>query len=62
MVASLPFINTGQDHIGWMEPDLWAGIESTWREPAELTIPVDIETVYTLQFLQEIYRLENAAH
>lgn len=55
MTASLPLINTGEDHIGWMKPEVWAGMGKTLREQAVLTRPVDVAQVYTLQFLQEIY-------
>jgi NitT/TauT family transport system substrate-binding protein len=55
MVASLPLINTGEDHIGWMKPEIWAGMEQTLREQGVLTMPLDVTQVYTLQFLEEIY-------
>lgn len=55
MLASLPLINTGEDHIGWMKPAVWAGMEATLREQKVLTQSVDITQVYTLQFLQQIY-------
>jgi len=55
MIASLPLINTGEDHIGWMKPEVWAGMEQTLRDQGALTKPVQITEVYTLQFLQEIY-------
>jgi len=56
MTASLPLINTGEDHIGWMKPEIWAGMEKTLREQGALTKPLDVTQVYTLQFLQEIYK------
>ena len=55
MLASLPLINTGEDHIGWMKPQIWTGMAETLRQQTVLTTPVDIEEVYTMQFLQEIY-------
>ena len=55
MVASLPLINTGEDQIGWMRPEVWAGMAKTLREQGVLTKPVDPADVYTLRFLQEIY-------
>jgi NitT/TauT family transport system substrate-binding protein len=55
MLASLPLVNTGEDHIGWMKPDIWAGMEATLREQGILTKRVDVQQVYTLQFLKEIY-------
>lgn len=51
----LPLVNTGEDYIGWMKPEIWAGMEKTLREQGVLTQPLDVTQVYTLQFLQEIY-------
>ena len=55
MIASIPFINTGEDHIGWMKPEIWAGMEKTLSEQGLLTAPMDITQAYTIQFLQGIY-------
>jgi len=55
MTASLPLINTGEDFIGWMKPEIWADMEKTLREQGVLTAPLDVTQVYTMQFLDEIY-------
>lgn len=55
MIASIPLINTGEDFIGWMRPEVWAGMEKTLREQGVLTNTLEVEQVYTLQFLEEIY-------
>lgn len=55
MTASIPLINTGEDYIGWMRPEVWAGTEKILREQGVLTKPVDVTKVYTMQFLKEIY-------
>ncbi len=55
MTASLPLVNTGEDFIGWMRPGVWAGMEKTLREQGVLTNTLEVEQVYTLQFLEEIY-------
>jgi NitT/TauT family transport system substrate-binding protein len=55
MAISLPLINTGEDHIGWMKAEMWAGMEKTLREQKVLTSPLDISQLYTPQFLEEIY-------
>lgn len=55
MTASIPLVNTGEDFIGWMKPEVWAGMEKTLREQNVLTLPLHVEDVYTLQFLEEIY-------
>jgi len=55
MITSIPLVNTGEDHIGWMKPEVWAGMAETLREQDVLTAPLDITQVYTMQFLAEIY-------
>lgn len=55
MNASLPLVNTGEDHIGWMKPEIWAGMEKTLSEQGVLTASVDVTQGYTMQFLQGIY-------
>jgi NitT/TauT family transport system substrate-binding protein len=55
MTAALPLINTGEDYIGWMKPEVWAGMEETLREQGLLASPLEVESAYTLEFLQEIY-------
>jgi NitT/TauT family transport system substrate-binding protein len=56
MTASIPFINTGENYIGWMKPEVWIAMEQTLREQGVLADTLDIEQVYTRQFLEEIYR------
>jgi len=55
MTASIPFINTGEDFIGWMKPEIWTGMELTLREQGLLAAPLDVTQAYTLRFLLEIY-------
>jgi ABC-type nitrate/sulfonate/bicarbonate transport system substrate-binding protein len=56
LAASLPLINTGQDRIGWMRPEVWAGMEQTLREQGVLTTPLDVIQVYTLRPVQDLDR------
>jgi NitT/TauT family transport system substrate-binding protein len=56
MIASLPLVNTGEDYIGWMKPEVWAVMEQTLREQGVLSQALDVEQVYTTQFLEEIYK------
>lgn len=56
MIASIPIVNTGEDHVGWMKAEMWAGIEKTLREQGVLTQPVDVKQVYIMRFLEEIYK------
>lgn len=55
MLAGIPLVNTGEDFIGWMEPEVWIGMESILREEGVLTAPLDVADVYTMDFLQEIF-------
>jgi NitT/TauT family transport system substrate-binding protein len=55
MTASLPLVNTGEDYLGWMKPEVWAGMEQTLREQGVLTQALDMTQVYRMQFLEEIY-------
>jgi hypothetical protein len=35
---------------------VWAGMEKTLRKQGIITAPLDVTQVYTLQFLEEIYK------
>lgn len=55
ILASMPLINTGEDHIGWMQREVWAGMYATLREQGFLEADVDVDAVYTNGFLETIY-------
>ena len=55
MIASIPLVNTGEDFIGWMKPEVWADMERTLREQGLLTGSLNLNEVYTKEFLMEIY-------
>ena len=55
MEASLPLVHTGEDHIGWMKPEVWAGMEHTLRQQGILDGAVELDKVYTMEFLHQIY-------
>jgi NitT/TauT family transport system substrate-binding protein len=55
MTASIPLVNTGEDYIGWMKAEIWAGMEQTMREQGGVTLPLDVTQVYTMQFLNKVY-------
>jgi NitT/TauT family transport system substrate-binding protein len=55
MTASIPLVNTGEDHIGWMKPEIWTGMEQVLRKQGIITAPTDVTRVYTMQFLEESY-------
>ena len=55
MEASLPLIHTGEDQIGWMREEVWQGMHDILLEQGILAGPVDVDKVYTMEFLQKIY-------
>ncbi len=55
MTTSIPFVNTGEDFIGWMRPEIWEAMEQTLREQDVLKNALNVDQIYTLQFLEEIY-------
>jgi NitT/TauT family transport system substrate-binding protein len=55
MTASIPLINTGEDHVGWMKPETWKAMAQTLRTQGDLKKPLRVEDVYTMQFLEEMY-------
>jgi NitT/TauT family transport system substrate-binding protein len=56
MIASIPLVNTGEDFIGWMKPEIWAGMEQVLSEQGVIAAPLDVTQAYTMKFLQEIYK------
>jgi NitT/TauT family transport system substrate-binding protein len=56
MTASLPLVNTGEAHIGWMKAGVWEEMEHTLREQGLLLKSVDVTQVYTLKFLEDYYK------
>jgi NitT/TauT family transport system substrate-binding protein len=55
MEASVPFVHTGEDHIGWMREEVWQRSYDILLEQGLLAGPVDVDEVYTIEFLQQIY-------
>ncbi len=55
MIASIPLINTGEDHIGWMKRETWDAMVQTLRKQGDLKQSLRVEDVYTMQFLEEMY-------
>ena len=55
MDATAPLVNTGEDHYGWMKAEIWENTEATLRKYSVLTKPVNINDVFTMEFLNDIY-------
>jgi NitT/TauT family transport system substrate-binding protein len=58
MEASVPLVHTGEDQIGWMRAEVWQGTHDILLEQGLLDGPVELDKVYTMEFLQKIYRGE----
>jgi len=55
MKVSLPLIHTGEDQIGWMRTATWQGTLDILVDQGLLTGAVDVDDVYTMEFLYEVY-------
>lgn len=55
MAASVPLVNTGEDYIGWMKPEIWKGMDQTLQDQGALAAPLDLTQVTNMEFLKEIY-------
>jgi NitT/TauT family transport system substrate-binding protein len=55
MEASVPLVHTGEDHIGWMRAEVWEGMHEMLLEQGLLAGPVDVDEVYTMEFLHKVY-------
>lgn len=58
MEAMLPLVHTGEDVIGWMKPEIWREMADLLSTQGLLAAPVDTGQVYTLRFLEDIYKGE----
>jgi len=55
METQMPLIHTGQDQIGWMRAEVWQGMHDILLEHGLLDEPLDLDEVYTMEFLQKVY-------
>lgn len=53
--ASLGLIYTGYDEIGWMRKEVWQGMAEILSDQGLLDAPVNVDEVFTQQFIEEIY-------
>jgi NitT/TauT family transport system substrate-binding protein len=53
--SSLPLIDTGEDKIGSMQPEIWQQMHDMLLEQGLLSQPLDITTVYTNEFVEKTY-------
>jgi NitT/TauT family transport system substrate-binding protein len=55
METSVPLIHTGEGQIGWMQDEVWEGMQEMLLEQAILDAPIDPGSVYSMEFLERIY-------
>ena len=55
MLAGIPLVHTGENKIGWMRSDVWQGMLGWLLEQGVLTEPVELDEIYIMKFLQQIY-------
>ncbi len=55
MEASIPLVHTGEDQIGWMRDDVWEGMHQTLLEQGVIKKSVELDEVYSMEFLSTIY-------
>jgi NitT/TauT family transport system substrate-binding protein len=53
MKMSIPLIDTGEDTLGWMRPEIWQQMHDTLLGQGLITAPVDLATVYTNDFVEK---------
>ena len=51
---SIPLIHTGDAPIGWMERERWEQTQNILIEQNILKSKIDINEVYTMEFMQKI--------
>lgn len=54
MIASIRLVNTGEDQIGWMKPEIWTDMNRILLEQKVIKRSVDINELYTTQFLTKL--------
>lgn len=55
MRATVPLIHTGLGPIGWMDESTWQSMQAVMLAQGVLEQAVDLDNVYTMQFLDSIY-------
>ena len=53
MKISIPLIDTGQDHIGYMRPEIWQEMYDILLKQGLIDKPVDLSKVYTNEFVEK---------
>lgn len=57
-LLALPLIDTGEDTIGWMKPEIWSGSAKTFLATSGSASDEVAREAYTLRFLKEVGRAD----
>jgi len=56
LTASIPLINTGQDHIGWMRAEVWQDMQDILLQQNLISETFPIDHFVSMQFLEDVYK------
>lgn len=54
--ASIPLVHTGRNYPGWMEKSTWQSMYEVLHEEGMLDAPFSVGEIYTMQFIEEVYK------
>ena len=55
MQTATPLTHTGEVDISWMDRNVWLAIQDTLLEQGVIAKEIEIDKVFTMQFLNKIY-------
>ncbi|MEW6186162.1 MAG: ABC transporter substrate-binding protein [Thermodesulfobacteriota bacterium] len=55
MEAMLPLVHTGEDHLGWMKPEIWQGMADLLAKEGFIKKSFNVAPAYSLRFIHELY-------
>ena len=56
--ASQPIVNTGEDKIGWMRREVWAGMYEFLTAQHLITANLNVDDLFTDRFVTEAYKAQ----
>ena len=58
MEAQIPLIHTGENHIGWMNENVWWAMCDRLYDQKILDGPLDAQSVFNTSFLEQVYGVD----
>ena len=55
MEVQIPLIHPGDHNVGWMRVDVWEGMHDLLMDQGLVEKPVDLDTVFSMKFLLQVY-------